>query len=119
MSPLCLLRTNKSTFISRRTKRGENHVKRLHLVRLPVAQGLQRDGSVARAAPQLQGSDGGAASPQVGQQLLAVLHRLLPRLRNKRRGKNMSHTYSSQKHKATNPHLERFPLAVIKVPSRR
>lgn len=55
-------------------------MKQLHLVRLPVAQRLHRGGPFDVGASLLQGDDGGAALPQVIQQLFAVMHCLLLRL---------------------------------------
>lgn len=49
----------------------------LYLVCFPVAQGLHCDGLVGGVASQLQWTDGGTASSQVGQKLLSVLHGLL------------------------------------------
>lgn len=51
--------------------------KKLHLICLPVTQGLHCDGSVGFAASQLQRSNRGAAFPQVCQQLFTPLHWLL------------------------------------------
>ncbi len=65
-------------------------VKGLHLICLPVTQGLHCDWSAGVGAPLLQRSDGGAASPQVCQHLFTVLYSLFLCLKgNRHRGKEI------------------------------